>query len=275
MGYWEERQAEIQAALTQKSIAQTEAQIAKYYADTQLSVIAQFERTYNHILAAIEDGRQPTPADLYKLDTYWQMQAQIAAELEALGKEQAKLLSKAFINQYQNIYRAIALPSDMGFNKIDTKAVEAMINGIWCADGKNWSSRVWENTAQLQETLNQNLIDCLVTGRNPDYLRATLMETFGVSYNKADMLVRTEMAHIQNKAAQDRYAAAGCSYYEVWADKDERQCKECGKLHKKRYKIGIAAPVPAHPRCRCSIIPVIDDYDIHEETNFKKLPFRG
>ena len=257
MGYWEERQAETQAALTKKSVEQTERQIAKYYADTQRKIIGQFQQTYNHILSSIEDGREPTPADLYKLDTYWKMQAEITAELTKLGDKQAKILSNAFIMQYQNIYESTAIKGEATYTQLNLKAAQDMIDSIWCADGKHWSSRIWDNTAKLQETLNQNLIDCLVAGRNPVYLKEQLMATFGVSYSRADMLVRTEMAHIQVKAAQQRYEDAGIEYVEIWADEDERRCEICGKLHMSVYKANEKLPIPAHPNCRCSVIPVV------------------
>ena len=68
------------------------------------------------------------------------------------------------------------------------------------------------------------------------------------------------MAHIQTQAARKRYEDAGITEVEVWADKDERQCDVCAKLHKKRFPIQGAMPIPAHPRCRCTIIPVVEDY---------------
>lgn len=66
------------------------------------------------------------------------------------------------------------------------------------------------------------------------------------------------MAHIQTQAARKRYKDAGITEVEVWADKDERQCDVCGKLHQKRFPIHGAMPIPAHPRCRCTIIPVVE-----------------
>ena len=85
------------------------------------------------------------------------------------------------------------------------------------------------------------------------------MEQFDVSYRSADSVVRTEMAHIQTQAAKQRYLDAGITEVEVWAEKDERQCEICGKLHQKRFPIDGAMPVPAHPRCRCCIIPVVEE----------------
>ena len=257
--YWQERQAAAQAKLTAKNVAETQKQIKRYYKRTMENVIGQFEATYNKVLLSIEDGKEPTPADLYKLDTYWKMQAQIKDELTKLGDKQAKLLSENFVNEWYEIYEAIAYKDDLFFAEIDKSAVEQMINQIWCADGKSWSSRIWKNTELLQQELNDNLIDCLLTGKKTTELKNLLQERFSVSYSRADSIVRTEMAHIQTQAAQKRYEDAGITEVEVWADKDERRCDVCGKLHQKRYPIGAKMPIPAHPRCRCTIIPVIED----------------
>lgn len=256
--YWKERQAATQENLTTKSVKQTEKQLAKYYASTMESVLAQFEATYDKLLLTMADGRAPTPADLYKLDKYWQMQAQIRDELTKLGDKQAALLSKNFMKQYAEIYEAIALKDDLHFGKISKETAAQMINQIWCADGKSWSERVWTNTEELREALNEGLIDCVVTGKKTTELKKLLQEKFVVSYNRADSVVRTEMAHIQTQAAQQRYEDYGITEVQVWASKDERRCEVCGKLHKKIYPVGAAMPVPAHPNCRCCIIPVID-----------------
>lgn len=258
MGYWEDRQAEMQAALTKKNVEQVERQIAQYYRNSQTKIIGQFKTTYNRILSNTNRGVAPVPADLYKLDTYWKMLGEVAEELRKLGDKQAAIIQNAFIMQYWEIYDSTAVKGLGHYTKLDTKAVEGMLNNIWCADGKHWSSRIWDNTAQLQETLNQNLIDCLVAGKNPDYLKGLLMESFDVSFNRADSLVRTEMAHIQTQAAQQRYIDAGVEWVQVWADKDERRCKVCGELHEKKYRVTDKLPIPAHPRCRCCVIPVVD-----------------
>ena len=255
--YWAERQARAQAAITEKGIAETEKQLIKYYKGTMRRVIGQFEKTYDKLLLTISDGRAPTPADLYKLNTYWEMQGQLQKELQKLGDKQAALFSKQFMDEWQNIYQSIAIKDDVFFSEIDRKAAERMINQIWCADGQTWSNRIWKNTQRLQQALNDNLIDCVVAGKRTTDLKNLLQEQFGVSYNRADSIVRTEMAHIQTQAAKQRYKDAGVTEVEVWADKDERRCEVCGKLHKKRFPANGAMPIPAHPRCRCCIIPVV------------------
>jgi SPP1 gp7 family putative phage head morphogenesis protein len=90
-------------------------------------------------------------------------------------------------------------------------------------------------------------------------LKQVLQDRFGVSYTRADVLVRTELAHIQTEAAKQRYRDYGIEQVEIWADPDERTCSICGKLHKKKYPVGARVPIPAHPRCRCCIVPVVED----------------
>ncbi len=257
--YWANRQARAQAKLTELSIKDTEAQLIKYYRSSAKRVIKEFENTYIKILNTVEAERAPTPADLYKLDTYWKMQGQLQRELQKLGDYQLKAMSKNFVNLYQNVYNSIAIKDDLFFHEADKKTAEQVINNIWCADGKSWSSRIWTNTAQLQETLNENLIHSVITGKKTSELKQLLQERFNVSFSNADSIVRTEMAHIQTQAAQQRYTDSGITQVQVWANTEERRCPKCADLHKKIYPVGAAMPVPVHPRCRCCIIPVIDD----------------
>lgn len=258
MEYWIERSAKAQAALTNKSVKETEKQLKKYYGKSMEKILGQFEKVYLKLFLSISEGREPTPADLYKLDKYWQLQGQLKVELQKLGDKQAALMSKKFEDQYINIYNALALQDSGMFSEVDRETAHQMINQIWCADGQSWSNRIWTNTNKLQQALNDNLIDCVLTGKKTTQLKQILQEQFAVSYNRADSIVRTEMAHIQTQAAQQRYKDYGVQEVEVWADEDERRCDVCGKLHKTRYPINGVLPIPAHPNCRCCIIPVVD-----------------
>lgn len=257
--YWYDRQAKAQNALTDKGIEATEKQLKKYYSHTMKTVIRLFEDTYNRVAdSAMNMGREPTPADLYKLDTYWKLQGQLAHELDKLGAKQEKLYSRNFMELWQTIYKNVAIPGGGAFTHIDTQQAQQLINAIWCADGQSWSNRIWRNTDKLQQALNEGLTESVIAGVNPDKLKNRLMEEFNVSYNRADALVRTEMAHIQTTAAEQRYKDAGIEKVQVWAKEDERLCKICGKLHETEYRVGEKLPIPAHTKCRCCIVPVIE-----------------
>ena len=257
--YWQSRMAKSQDTISQKNRKQIERILRKYYRTTAQGVIDDFEATFNKLLTTIEEGREPTPADLYKLDTYWKMQSQLDKQLQLLSERQQRKLLKAFRQNYWDIYNSIAVKGLEAYSTIDNDAVMQVVNAIWCADGKSWSQRIWENTAYLKETLNEELIRCVVSGKPSSYLKKALQERFSVGFSNADMLVRTELAHIQTPAANQRYKDYGIRQVEILADKDERRCDVCGKLHGKRYSINDVIPVPAHPRCRCCIIPVVEE----------------
>lgn len=256
--YWADRMAQSQAKLTNKTQKQIDKQLRKYYKRATEQVMADFEATYEKLLATVAADRKPTPADLYKLDKYWKMQGQMKEQLKKLGYRQIKALTEAFETNFFDVYFSIGLEGIEAFNTIDEEAVKQLINHIWVADGKSWSQRVWDNTELLAESLNEELINCVVSGKKTSDLKKMLQERFSVSYSAADSLARTELAHIQTQAARQRYMDYGIQEVEIWADPDERTCEICGKLHKKIYPVGAAVPIPAHPRCRCCIVPVVE-----------------
>lgn len=256
--YWQERIAKAQDALSEKNQREIDKQLRKYYSSSMLKILGQFEAVYNKVLSSIAEGKEPTPADLYKLDTYWQMQSQLRGELRKLGEKQATTMSKQFEIQFFDIYFSIAIEGVQAFNTIDSKVVEQMINQIWVADGKSWSERIWDNTDKLLEALNANLIHCVVTGKKTTELKKLLVEQFDVSYRRAEALVRTELAHIQTTAAQQRYQDYGIDYVEVFVDEDERTCPICAAHEGEKYRTTDKLPVPFHPNCRCCMVPVVE-----------------
>lgn len=256
--YWAERTAKAQTVISERNIKQIEKQLKKYYGNTAKRVIKDFEATYDKILLQKESGKEITPALLYRLDSYWQLQGQTRALLRNLGEKQIATLTKQFEIQFYDIYYSIAIQGTEAFSTLDTAAVQQMINSIWVADGKSFSQRIWGNTDRLIESLNEQLIHCVAAGKKTTELKNLLQERFNVSYSNADSIARTEIAHIQTEAAKKRYEDLGIQEVEIWADEDERRCEVCGKLHKTRYPANAQVPIPAHPRCRCCILPVIE-----------------
>jgi SPP1 gp7 family putative phage head morphogenesis protein len=256
-GYWAERVQKAQSAITNKSQKQIEKQLRKYYATAAHRAIQDFESVYNKILSAIEEGKQPTPADLYKLDKYWEAQAALRHELQKLGEKQVVLLTKNFELDFFDIYYSFAIPGSEAFNTTDSAAAMTLINSIWVADGKNWSQRVWDNTERLAQTLHEELVNCVVTGKKTTELKKILQERFNISYRRADTLVRTELAHIQTIAAQKRYQDYGIQEVEVLVDIDHRTCDDCKAISGKRFPINQAPTLPLHPNGRCCLVPVV------------------
>lgn len=250
---------EAQEKQANKSIKETQKQLRAYYIRAMKSVLDGFTATYDKLLSTMGEGEIPTPADLYKLDKYWKLQGRLKRELQRLGDNQIAELSKKFEEEFWCIYEAMALTSQEAFSSMSKEGARQLINQIWCADGKSWSQRVWNNTDRLQQALNDKLTECVITGKTTSQLKKLLQDEFGVSYNRADTIVRTEMAHIQTQAARQRYQEYGIQEVEIYADTDNRTCPICAKLDGKRFGINDSLPIPAHPRCRCCALPIIDN----------------
>lgn len=255
--YWQDRIAEAQTAISDKNIKQINKQLSKYYSNAAKKIIKDFEAVYDKVLAQQAAGQEITPALLYRLDSYWELQAQLRNELQKLGEKEVVALTKAFELNFFEVYYSLNIEGAKAFSTIDKQAAQQLINSIWVADGKSFSQRIWDNTERLAETLNEELVNCVVAGKKTTELKQILQQRFNVSYSAADSLARTEIAHIQTQAAQQRYKDYGIQQVEILADEDERRCDVCGKLHGKQYPINGAIPIPAHPRCRCCVVPVI------------------
>lgn len=258
MNYWANRFAKAQAAISEKSLKQIEKQLIKYYAATSKRVIKEFEDTYEKILVQKAEGKEVTPADLYKLDKYWHMQAQLRQEMEKLGEKQVSLFTRIFETNYFEVYYSLNIDGLKAFTTIDRAAVRQMINSIWVADGKTFSQRVWNNTSRLLATLNEELINCVASGAKISRLKHVLMERFGISYRRADTLARTELCHIQTQAAKQRYQDYGIQEVEVLVDPDDRTCELCKELQGKRFPTNGTPPLPVHPNERCALVPVVE-----------------
>lgn len=263
MDYWIKRNLSTSKKLTEKTEKEVQKQLVRYYRKAANHVIMSFVETYEKVLEALQQGREPTPADLYKLDSYWQMQNQLKDEIQKLGEHTYNAFFKGFTDEYINVYNGLAIPSQSTFSSIDRRNAEQIIKQIWCADGKSWSSRIWKNCDKLQQTLNDSLLECVVNGKPMIKLRQQLMADFDVNYRQAHRIAITELSHIQTQAAQKRYQDYGITEVQVWADEDEKRCEQCAKLHLQKFPINGKMPVPVHPSCRCNIIPVV-------ETKFKR-----
>lgn len=269
--YWAKRLERAQTAISNVTEQEIDEQLKRYYKDAMNNVISEFEATYDKLLATIEKGQEPTPADLYKLDRYWQMQSNLNQEMQRLGDKEIALMSEKFEEQWQDVYNTFAIKSDSAFSTISTANAKQMINTSWLPDGKNFSQRVWGNTSKLTETLNEQIIHCVVTGKKTTELKNLLQERFGVSYRQAKTLVNTEIANIQTQAAAQRYKDYGLQRYEFLGREETTGCNHspsCHELNGKKFllsemKAGVNAP-PMHPNCRCCIVPVVDNKEMEE-----------
>ena len=143
---WRKRMLDAQKKWTDKDIDAINKQLRHYFRVASSSIIKEFEAVYDKVLAQAEEGKPITPADLYKLDRYYQMNAQLEKVLQNLGDKTSELLEKKFEQEYKHIYSSLATDedgktikasiSDKAFSTVDKEVAKQVANQIWCADGR-------------------------------------------------------------------------------------------------------------------------------------------
>jgi SPP1 gp7 family putative phage head morphogenesis protein len=260
--YWANRQENELNKISNKTEEEIAIQLNKYYERIVRQVIADFEAVYNKLMATITAGTKPTVADLYKLDRYWQMQANLRNLCEQLGNKEVVLLSKAFEEQWEETYLAASLPQELSFSQISESNAKAMIQAVWLNDGKTFSDRIWQSTTDLAATLNDDFVHLVVSGRSDTDLRKKLLtmvnDNVGSARSRVNTLIRTETAHIQFAAAEKRYKDSGVEEFIVLGREEHPLKCDCKKLDGTRWRFDDpnAPTFPRHPNCRCRIKPI-------------------
>lgn len=187
-----------------------------------------------------------------------QIQAQIYAEAKKIyPKEELeqKMCYNGVINDsyYKALYDTqMGTGYDFSFNKIDTRLKDLILNEKW--SGANYSTRIWNNTNILAESLSEILGGALLSGQSISKTTKQIRDRFKVAKYYAERLVRTETNHFNNEADALAYEEMGINEYVFVATLDNRTSEICQSHDNKKYKykdreVGVNYP-PLHPNCR-------------------------
>lgn len=247
--YWEAREQE---ALYNEKLKEGEKQL-----------IAQYRRSAYTVLSLLLDlyaGGVPTITDIYRYNRYYELLGLLNSDLKALGAKEIAITTTLLTDMYIDNKKIIGDGSML--LPTSPKEVEMVINKIWCADGKHWSSRIWTHKDELANKVRNGIIDCISRGVSKDELTKELMRIYGTEFYKADRIARTELNYVQNQSTLNRYKEMGVEKYKILSAHDGRTCDKCADLDGKIFpidkaEIGVNFP-PFHPCCRDTIVAVID-----------------
>lgn len=139
-----------------------------------------------------------------------------------------------------------------GIIPLDDKRVESVLKKPW--SGESYSERLWKDTDKLAQTVKEQILIQILTGKKDSDIAKGIAERFGVGYNDARRLIRTESAYVTNQMALEAYKDTGVDKYIYLAILDLRTSKICQSLDKKTFnvkdaQVGENYP-PMHPWCR-------------------------
>ncbi len=202
-----------------------------------------------------------------RLDRAQQLYIQVLQHTALLANNEQEILTKALSDAYESSTYKIAYETQLMTSKykdvplLNKTAVEQAISKPWTNDGKEFSSRIWDNRQNLVDTLQSEITRSLIIGEGSGKLADRIAKRYNVSFNNARRLAETEMAHVQELASKEQYENNGIEQYEILATLDNRTSSTCrhldGKIvDMKDYKAGVTAP-PFHCYCRTTTIPYI------------------
>ena len=175
-----------------------------------------------------------------KLDN--EMKKQFTDYLTGEAKHQAGILGKT-------------IPDDL------TKRIEQLVNASY--KGATFSERLWASQDQLKGELDNILTRGLIMGQNPRQLASRLKPLINDAVNNkkyvTEKIAVTESARMAHEYRTKLYKENDVK--EVKWIAETTACKICLPRDNKVYKLGEEPDIPAHPYCRCNVIPNYEEVE--------------
>jgi SPP1 gp7 family putative phage head morphogenesis protein len=196
-----------------------------------------------------------------KLQIQQHLEALFGNQLDAIDKSMRKIYSDGFYKTAFEVQKGFGVGYD--FSKLDTDKIDSVMAKPWAADGKDFSSRVWQSKDKLVNTLHTELAQAVIRGDTLEAVVRNMAKRLNSSKYAAGRLVMTESAFFAAKGQQDGFNALGVERYEIVATLDMKTSEKCRSLDGKVFKmsefaVGVTAP-PFHCWCRTCIAPYFDD----------------
>lgn len=248
--YWESRVAEDEAH-AQRIINRYDKLQKKTYQQALKIIDMKIDRLY--IYVKYDKPEMISRTELWQYNQYLELRDAIQKELGITATKQITFTENA-INEVYRMVLGVDINNNTHLTNLADFGVKKVINSHWT--GRSFSERIYNNTQVLANRLNNLVTDMVLMGRSPDELKKEIMAEFGVSYNQASRLIRTETAYAFNQASIDRYKNSNVNKVEVMVEADA--CEQCLELDGQEFEINCAPILPIHPNCRCCYLPIVD-----------------
>ena len=210
------------------------------------------------------------PAYRFRIERLQKLLKQIDAIMDNVYQQEQQFDTSFFQNlaedaYYRKIYN-IQRQTGLGFKfgHVDQKQIDQTLKMNW--SGSHYSTRIWHNTGKLAETLKQEMLVSLLTGRTEKDTAAVITNRCGSGAMQARRLVRTESCFVAGELDARAYEECGVSHYRFLAVLDLRTSEICQSLDNKVFslserQVGKNYP-PMHPWCRSTTLSSASEEDL-------------
>ncbi len=196
-----------------------------------------------------------------KLYTQQQLEVLFGNQVDTIDTAMKAIYTSGYYHTAFEIQRGVGVAWD--FATLDASHIAKVVSKPWAADGKNFSSRIWQNKQKLVNELNTTLTQNIMLGQDPQKAIDTIAKKLNVSKQNAGRLVMTEEAYFSSEAQKDCFRELDVEEFEVVATLDSHTSDICQEMDGKHFpmtqwEVGITAP-PFHVWCRTTTAPAFGD----------------
>lgn len=300
-GYWDGRRADLLEqiesdeaelarkldGLYRKEAARLKQEIAAYYARYGKGNVIEYRELLKTL--SIEDSRlliermddfakkypqyahlMPVMESVYKLNELGGLHRSFLLHQYEIGAAEVESV-QSHLDRVSSLGASLAVEQAgiaPGFYVAAAHVAASTVGAAW-AKGHAFSDRIWANKERLAAYLNDDFSRALARGAKYDDVARELVERFeGVSRKDAARLVFTEGTFVFNES-NARVLSEHFDAYRIATAQDAKVCKVCRAVASEQSSrpVAFADRVPGvnfpplHPWCRCTVIPMVDDWD--------------
>lgn len=202
-----------------------------------------------------------------RLDRSQSLYLKLFYEIEKLANEYELNLKDLLAKTYEDSYYKTAYITQQvkGFEDVtalSSDRIEKTLSKPWTQDGKEFSTRIWEQKTQLVKNLQTEITQGLLTQRGTSFITERIAKKFNTFYSQASRLVETETAYFQERSMLDCFKDLEVEKLQIIATLDTRTSEICREMDTKIVELkdaipGVTTP-PFHCYCRTTTIPYIE-----------------
>lgn len=206
------------------------------------------------------------PAYSYRINRFQEAQSLLDSMMVGIFKQEKEISTlnyidvayNAYFNSIYNIQNKTGI--NFSFGNIDSEVTQKLLKSKW--SGKNYSERIWNNTQAVANSVKEEMLMGILTGKTEKQMADTISERFNVGAYNAKRLISTESDFISNALDMEAYREADIEIVRFCAVHDMKTSKICQRHDRTTIPLnkaihGVNIP-PMHPNCRSSIEPVIN-----------------
>ncbi|MEA4921397.1 MAG: minor capsid protein [Clostridiaceae bacterium] len=208
------------------------------------------------------------------------LEKQLSEQIKVLRTKEGEAVTNAIGKAAEDSYYSTLYMLDKGIKSgvktapLKSEFVEQIAKSK--IEGKTFSDRIWNNTGKLADRVKKDVEKALIQGTSPEKLARQIKSDLGSTAYQAQRVMNTEIARAVSAAQDECYQNSGVVQYVMWdATLDAATSEECAANDGKIFSLDDHPDLPAHPNCRCSLVPVVDGWSPTSKRENVKDPETG